>query len=151
MDYSSTDAFWTTDGDYSIGNDGDIEDTSDDALASLVQEIQTIVKSEIQDWQLDPSLGATLSDFVGEGNTRENGQKIETRIQSKVLEAGILQSQDFVVRVVPISIYQIMILVNVSVTMVQNSQLVQGNKVSVGLIWDSQENGIMTLAPKLNS
>jgi len=145
--YDSNDIFWTWDGDFATGPDGDLKDTSDDPLLSLRQEIMTVVKSEIGDWELDPSMGATLSDFLGEPNNRENGEAIENRIRTKLVETNLVQREDLSVRVTPTAPHQVMIMINVIVTASTANQLNTSNSVSVNLLYDTMENNLFFFPP----
>lgn len=141
-DYSSIDLDWTWDGDYTINEDGDLSDTSDDFLASIEHEIQTIIKSEHFDWQKEPSLGANLSDFVGEPNTRETGQAITNRVRSAILDAGIVHPSDLAIRVVPLNIYQVAILVSIAAVIHDGNRLTVSEPVVINTVFDSVENDI---------
>jgi len=145
--YDSNDLFWTWDGDLAVGKDGDIKDTSDDLLLSLQQEIATIVKSELGEWEAEPLLGCTLSDFLGEPNTRENGEAIENRIRIKLVETNIVQREDLGVRVVPTGPHQLMIMINVSVVATGNNQLTVADPVSVNILYDTMENNLFFMPP----
>ena len=149
--YDSTDALFSWDGDYAIGEDGDLADTSDDLLQSLVQEIQTIVKSEIGDWLSDPSVGSNLSDFVGGPNTQQAANNIHDRLVVKLTENGVVSQDDLSVQIVPVGIYQLMIMITVSVAVTVNNKLVAGEAVHVNIIYDTSENGILFLNPVANS
>jgi len=140
--YDSVDLFWSWDGDFGIGTDGDVRDTGEDYLLSLIQEIHTVVKSEIGDWEGDPMVGATLSDFIGEANTRENGKKLEDRVRYKLIEAQVVRQDDLSVRVVPVSIHQVMIMINVVVVATTENKLNVGDQVNVNLLYDTMENGL---------
>ena len=145
--YDSNDFFWTWDGDIAPANDGDIRDTIADPLLSLRQEIMTAVKSEVGDWELDPAMGATLSDYLGEPNTRENGTAIENRIRTKLVEMNLVQREDLSVRVTPASAHQIVIMINVIVTATIANQLTATNSVSVNLLYDTMENNLFFFPP----
>jgi hypothetical protein len=145
--YDSIDLKWTWDGDYCIGDDGDLGDTKEDYLLSLVQEIHTVVKSEIDDWVSNPLLGATLSDFLGEANTRELGQRIQDRIRQKITDISLVNSGDLSVRVEPISVSQVAIMINVLVVATENNKLTIGEPVSVNLLYDTMENNLFFMPP----
>ena len=145
--YDAVDVFWTWDGDMATADDGDLKDTSSDYLLSLRQEIQTVVKSEVGEWELDPTIGATLSDYLGEPNTRENGAAIENRIKTKMIEVNLVQREDLSVRVTPVGPHQIMILINVVVVASTQNQLNATNSVSVNLLYDTMENNLFFFPP----
>jgi hypothetical protein len=148
--YDSTDCYFSWDGDYAIDDTGDLADTSDNLLASVVQEIQTIVKSEVGDWLADPSVGATLSDFVGSPNTQDTANKLYTRLIIKLTENGIVSREDLNIQIVPVGIYQVMIMISVSVAATANNKLVVGQVVNVNIIYDTSENGILVVPPTMS-
>lgn len=148
--YDSIDCYFSWDGDYAIDDTGDLADTSDNLLASVVQEIQTIVKSEVGDWLADPSVGATLSDFVGSPNTQDTANKLYTRLIIKLTENGIVSREDLNIQIVPVGIYQVMIMISVSVAVTANNKLTAGQVVNVNIIYDTSENGILVVPPTMS-
>jgi len=143
--YDAIDLDWTWDGDYLIGFDGDMADTSDDYSRSLVNEITTIIKSELLEWEKDPNIGTDLSDYVGAPNTRENGAKIEDRVRTRLVDSGIVVSEDLTVRVIPLSIHRVMISITVFALATVNNDLTVGEPVIVNLVFDTTENGTFVL------
>lgn len=146
--YDSVDLDWAWDGDYVVGEDGDLGDTSDDYVRSLETEIATIAKSALLDWEKDPTIGATLDDFVGEANTRETGGAIEDRLRFQILDAGIVRAEDLAVRAVPIGMYRIMVVITVTAIATSNNRLDVSNPVVVTLAFDTTEQSVMVL-PRL--
>jgi len=140
--YDSVDLDFTWDGDYRVADDGDLMDTTDDYTRSFVNEITTVVKSDLLDWELDPTIGTNLSDFVGEANTRENGEAIEERVRISLVDAGIVAPEDLFVRVVPLSIHRIMISISVLTLATPNNRLSAGEPIVVTLVFDTTEGGI---------
>lgn len=140
--YDSVDLDFTWDGDYRVADDGDLMDTSDDYTRSFVNEITTVVKADVLDWELDPTIGSTLSDFVGEANTRDNGEAIEERVRLSLIDAGIVDPEDLFVRVIPLSIHRIMISISVLTLATPNNRLSTGEPIIVTLVFDTTEGGI---------
>lgn len=138
--YDSVDAAWSFDGDYQIGHDGDLKDTSSDYLLSVVNEIQTVVKSEFGDWAKDPNVGANLSDFVGEANDRDTGKAIEDRIRSRIVAIGIVRPEDLKIGVLPVSRHEVMISISVNATATSLNNLTPGEPLTVTLVYDTLEN-----------
>jgi len=145
--YDSIDLDWTWDGDYMVGNDGDIKDTSDDLLKSIETEVATIVKSDALDWEKDPFIGASLSDFVGEANKRETGKRIEERVLLALGAADILQTGDLEVKVVPISAHQVMIMITIYTYWSSGNRLSAGEPISVNLVFDTMERDLFFFPP----
>lgn len=140
--YDAIDLDWFWDGDYGIGDDNDLKDTSDDYIRSLENDIMTVMKGEIADWQLHPTLAASLSDYQGEPNTRANGEKIRARTRSALIEANVVQAQDLTVRVVPVGYHEILIMISVTAVSTPNNRLELGTPVVINLLYDSIEKGI---------
>ena len=122
--------------------DGDIADTSSDYIQSFKSEVMTVCKSEINDWKANPNYAATLSDFLGEPNTRENGKRIEERIVSALTSNNVVRREDLQVKVVPVNIHQVLIMIRIDAVSTPQNSLEVGEPVTVSLIYDSTENNI---------
>lgn len=143
--YDSLDLDVTWDLDYIPDEDGDLKDTSEDLLLSLKHEIATVVKSEAFDWEKDITLGANLSDYTGEPNTRETGEALQNRVKSAITNQGIVQNQDLTVRVIPVHAHQVLIMIRVAAEASPGNNLVPGQQLELDLIYDTFENGIFFL------
>lgn len=143
--YDALDLDWTWDGDILVGDDGDLADNRSDLILSLENEIRTVLRSEFNDWELHPTLGANLSQFRGEPNSRKNGKAIEQRVTSKIISAGIIQPEDITVRVVPVGREQVMISVNIQATSTPGNRLAIGEPLSINLVYDSFEDSVFFL------
>jgi hypothetical protein len=144
--YDSIDLDFSWDGDFFVGNNGDIADTKDDFIRSLENEIQTVVKSETLDWEKHPTIGATLSDFQGEPNTRAMGQAIEQRVVGRILDLSIVNPSDLAVRVVPVHIHQILIVITITAVATNGNRLEKGEPLVTSVLYDSSENSLFFLA-----
>ena len=145
MVYDSIDLEFTWDGDYTIGDDGDLGDTSDDYIVSLIQEVQTVIKSEFGDWEKFPTLGADLSDFNGEPNTKATAKRITDRVTSKLTAIGLVKAEDLTVKIIPVGTSQVLISIRIQATPTPNNSLQLGQPVVVSLVYDSSEQGIFFL------
>jgi hypothetical protein len=102
--YDAVDLFWDgSNGDFAIGTNGDLASTEFDPLQAIAQELYSRVKADRGDWLEAPLIGATLSEFVGERNTRDTGAAIKKRILSAMATHGTISASDLSVDVVPIS------------------------------------------------
>lgn len=144
-DYDSIDLDFMWDGDYAIDGNGDIQDTSYDYLQSLRNEIANIVKSELLDWEQDPTIGANISDFLGEPNTREMGELIEDRVRTSLISARVVLPEDVSVRVVPVGVHRVLITVSVLVVATANNQLNVSEPIVASVIFDTMEQGLFVL------
>ena len=145
MIYDAIDMDWEWSGDYILGDDGDLKDTSDNQLRSLETEIGTICKASLLDWERDPTIGCHLSDFIGEANTRETGKDIENRIRNQLIAAQLVKPEDIFVKVVPVGLYRVMVIIRVLTIATANNKLVPGDMLSVSLVFDSTEQSEMVL------
>jgi Fe2+ transport system protein FeoA len=143
--YDSVDLDFTWDGDYFVGKDGDIADTSDDLIRSLENEIHTVLRSEFGDWERDIVVGANMSEFRGEPNTRETGKQVEDRIRSRLVAIGIVQGEDLNVRVIPVGPHKVMIVIHINVTATSGNRLEIGEPLAVSLTYDSLEDSVFFL------
>jgi hypothetical protein len=109
MNYDAIDFLMTEDGDIFISNSGDIADTSHDHIASLQQDILYVMKNEEGDWAKYPTIAASLVEFVGEANTRENAKKIEERVKISLINALYIRKEDLEVNVNAAGIHSVFI------------------------------------------
>lgn len=145
--YDENDLDWTWDGDLIIGDNGDIGDTSYDGLESLLNEIQTVVRSDFGDWEKHPIHASNLSDFRGEPNNRATAQAIEDRIKSSLTTAGIVAESDLTIRVVPVHSNQVLIILNIRAAATPNNSLTPGDNLVVSFTYDSLEDSVFFLPP----
>jgi hypothetical protein len=94
-DYRVLDLRWTDSGDLTIGQGKDLGDTSRHSLLSFLQEVKTRIRSELYDWKLQPHIGASLIDLIGEPNDSETAEEGKTRIiaaltKDNLVDAGLL-------------------------------------------------------------
>ena len=142
--YDAVDIRWTWNGDYSVGQDGDLEDTSYDALLSLLQDIHNICASALRDWELYPNLGAGLDDFVGEPNVRSRADLIHDRIRLALTSANVVKEADLRVRVIPVHRHKVMILLMIKVVPTAFNQLsAQTNGLRTAFVFDFVEQGML--------
>jgi hypothetical protein len=139
--YDATDLRFGWSGDYALGEDGDLADTSDDGLESLRQELQTIAKSEINDWAVYPTYAATLSDYVGQPNTRPTANALHDRLRTAIIANGIVLESDLDIKVIPVHIHKVLIYIRVNATPTAFNEL-KDNRVVVSLLFDFTEYGI---------
>lgn len=143
--FDSIDLDFSWDGDFILGNDGDVKDTRDDLLRSFINELHTIARSEFNDWQEHPNLGANMSEFRGEPNTREVGEAMQNRLVSRLVAASLVQPEDVEVRVVPVGRHQVLCVISVSATATSGNRLTIGQPVVVTLVYDSLEDSVFFL------
>lgn len=135
---------WSWNGDFIPGKDGDLADTEGDQIQSLIQDIQTIVASEIGDWEEDKSRGADLFYFAGEPNSRETATGIKTRLRDALVLSRVVRIEDLDIKVLPIGKDAVLIIVRVAAQSTPRNSL-ENNLVVVSTVFDLVERGIMFL------
>ena len=143
--YDTIDLRWTWNGDYAIDTKGDLKDTVEDGLLSLKQELHTIAASELGDWEVYPGLGATLSDYVGEPNSRETANAINDRLRVAITTAGIVLEEDLDIKVVPIHRHRVLVIIRVNAMSTANNDLENNRLAVTALLFDFLEHGIWVL------
>jgi len=139
--YDNIDFKWTGSGDFAI-EQGDIADTQEDTLLSLKQEIQTICKSSLGEWELWPGIGAGLADFIGEANIKATADLIHDRVRISIISQDVVNEEDLTVNVIPTHKYEVLIIIRVQATPTPYNNLGQGNVLVVSAIYDYLEQGI---------
>lgn len=113
--YDAVDLVWTLNGDLSIGNSGDLADTSGDVLQSLRQEIRTRVRSSLEDWAVYPTLGSNLDEIIGETNSKETAEIGKSRIISSLTRDNFMSEGDIQIKYTPVDRHRILYILRVSV------------------------------------
>lgn len=142
--YDDIDISFDWNGDLELSS-GDIKDTSDNSLQSLLDQIHIICASALEDWEIYPNKGAGLNDFVGEPNTRYMGDRIHDRLRIALTSAGIVSEEDLEIRVVPIQIYKVLILIRIDAIATAFNPLNIGEKLQTALVFDTLEQGVFFL------
>jgi len=143
--YDSIDLRWTWDGDYITGDDGDIADTRDDLLESFRTELHSVLRSEFNDWEMHPNLGANISEFRGEPNTRETGDALKSRIIGRLVASGNVQASDLDVRIVPVGKSQVLCILTINATATPGNELQVGQPLVTHFLYDSLEDSVFFL------
>jgi hypothetical protein len=142
--YDRIDFEWSWNGDYGISSDGDIGDTSRDQIQSLVQEVQSIISSSLNDWEEYPGIGANLDAFVGEANTKETSRLLRLRVKDALIFNNIVREDDLEIKIVPVGIHSVLIVLRIAALATPNNSLDQ-NSMVVSLIYDYTERGVFFL------
>jgi len=139
--YDNTDLLWTTHGDYYIGRDNDLMDTSFDPLRSLVQEVRTRIMSDQGDWVNDPSIGGNISDFVGKMNNKPTAEGLKVRIIGCLTRDNFIHPQDLKVMYLPVDRDRIMF--RLSVRVAATAKNVGSTTIGINFLYDYTENNIL--------
>jgi hypothetical protein len=140
--YDLIDVVYNWRGDYEVSSDGDFEDTAADQIQSLIQEIQTICNSGVNDWEEHPNYAATLDDFVGEPNNRDTARRIVDRIRTTAIGNNIVRADDISVSVVPIDRFKVFIIIGINAASTPNNSVLSDGRATISLIYDYTEQGI---------
>jgi len=82
--------FWfTAEGDYAVGDDGDIMSTEISPKRSLIQEIRTRVSAIQGDWSEHPALGLNLDSFVGRPLSDARVELIGKIMEEEIYKDGL--------------------------------------------------------------
>ena len=138
--YDGTDFFWSWRGDYAIDADGDIASTEYDPLRAVVQDIRDILSTNAGDWKLYFNRGASLSDFVGELNSKITAENIKTRIVGALTKTGTVSFSDIKVKYIPIDNDKLMIRINLSVT--STAENFGSENLKVDFVYSYSENNV---------
>jgi hypothetical protein len=139
--YDAIDLKFSWNGDF-IVSEGDFQDTSNDGIQSLIQDIQSICNSCLKDWEAYPGWGASLDDFIGESNTKYTAELIHDRVRVAITSAAIVSESDLQVKIVPISRYKILIIIKINAIPTNFNKLEYDQLVTVQMIFDYLERGI---------
>ena len=140
--YDSIDIDFSWHGDFQLSDNGDLKINDDDYIRATETAIQNIVKSEFGDWQFDAGVATGLSDFIGEPNTRANGELIAQRVKSRLVSLGIAKSSDIYVKVSPISYDELVIIIRVEAAATNGNRLKPGEGITITTVFDSNEGNV---------
>lgn len=145
--YDSTDAAWSWNGDFLLGDQGDIKDTMYDTLQSIVDQVSIICSSSFGDWALYPSRGAGIDDFIGESNTRITADSLHDRIRISLVSMGLVSEDDLRINVIPISIHKMMIVIYIDAISLGTNKLEQDGPLKVALVFDTVQQQVFFIKP----
>lgn len=98
-------------GDIELGFDGDIKVSISDDVT--VDNIIFRLKTYKGDFELEPNCGANLEDLIGEPNAPETGERACIKVKEALTHDGFLDESDFTVRASPLSITELLILIDI--------------------------------------
>lgn len=97
------------DGDLVVGDNGDLALAT--PVETIVQDIIFRIRTQHNDYELDPLIGANINIFLGEPNTRRNGDLIKEQVYHALTRDNRLRRPQFNVEVVPVGMDTVLILV----------------------------------------
>lgn len=138
--YRAIDLSWTWNGDIQISDIGDLSTTAHDQIGSFLQEIQTRLRSDLKDWEIHPHLGASLSDLIGEPNTRAIAEEGKTRIISALVRDNFCDGNLIKVRYVPVDKNHLLYNIRISLPGLKDEERLQ-----FSLLFDTSEYDVSFL------
>ena len=148
--YDNIDCWWTSQGDFVLDG-GDLKDTSEDGLRSLVQDLTTISKSSVGDWKLLPGLGANVDESLGKPNSQATGQLLHDRLRIAIVSAGVVAEEDLFITVIPVSRDEMLIIERVRANPTPYNRLGQGQVLTIELVYSSQEKNMYIVEASLSN
>lgn len=114
--YDSFDFFFSEEGDY-ISSDGDIKSTHDNPLRAILQEIESIVKYAVGDWNITGAneKGVAYHIPLGEPNTPQTAEQWDNAILTALTVHGLVDSNDISIESFPVSWDALFTLITLSV------------------------------------
>jgi hypothetical protein len=141
--YDRTDLYWTRRGDYVIGPDGDILDTSDDPLRSLIQECRSRLQSDQGDWNLYPQLGANLSDLIGESNNKMTAESLKAKVIAALNQYGMVDTRNINISYLPLGPSTILLRLSIAVASTEENHLTKS--LDIQILYNYTDNNIHIL------
>jgi hypothetical protein len=149
--YDAIDLDWDTNGDFVIGEDGDLKDTSDDYIKAKEHQIFAVLRNQKGDYRSYPAFACSLEDYVGEPNTKETGIAIENRIKNTIIFNNIAAPDDIYVRVIPVRPDAILINGSVSIVPTPFNRLDESGDVSFSFIFNLPSGQIISMIPEITT
>jgi len=138
--YDNTDLLWTRRGDVVLGHDGDLADTYNDPLRSVVQEMRSRVEADFGDWYFHEDIAAALNRFVGEPNNKLTAENIKISVVAAITKYGLVRTSDVKVRYLPIDSDKLMIRIRLLVA--PTARNVASQEVNIQLLYSYSENNV---------
>jgi len=138
--YDRTDYFFSYDGDFAVGPDKDIMDTSYDPLRAAHQEILSRIRSDKGDWVYNPAIGATLSRFVGMPNTQETANAMRQAMLASLQYDNTVDISDVKIQIVPVAFD--MVAIRIELAYIRTRQNANSSPVTLTFLYDYQDNNV---------
>jgi hypothetical protein len=138
--YDNIDLVYSWNGDYNL-DQGDLKDTSEDTLLSILQDIHTLSSSNRNDWELYKSLTAGLDEFIGEPNNRDTANKLHDSLRLSIITLGIVAEEDLTIKIIPIHTFRVLIVIKIKALATPYNNLGQGESLTTHFVFDFIEQG----------
>jgi hypothetical protein len=120
-----------------MSDTGDLRDCSDDTLQSLLDQVNIICASALNDWEIYPGRGSGIDDFIGEPNIPQTATRIRDRLRLALVSAELVKEEDLYIRVFPVHIHKMMIVIRVDAIPSGTNKLRTKEKVQSSLVFDT--------------
>jgi hypothetical protein len=150
QNYDNIDLWFTGQGDFFVEG-GDLKDTSEDGLRSLIQDLTTISSSSLGDWKLVPGQGANVEEAIGKPNQEATAKLVHDRLRIAIVSQGIVAEEDLLITVLPVSRDELLVIERVRALPTPYNRLGQGYVLVVDLLYSHQERGTFVLNTSLRT
>ena len=144
INLDGVDLSFSADGDYYLGEDGDLASNDSDHIQSIIEAVRTELSSGKGDWALHPYIGANLDDFIGESNSRVTADGIRSRIEESLSRPELIPFGDFEVKVVPVAVDKVLIGLKISAQATPNNSLIN-NETVISFLYNFASNNVTSL------
>jgi len=97
------DLYFKEEGDFYLGDNGDLADTKNDLYRGFLQRVDTRMRSGKGDWSAQSQLGAGISDFLGKKNNEATARALKSRIYTELYQDDLLRATELTVDILPIT------------------------------------------------
>lgn len=136
MPVKDIDIYWSTEGDFALGNRGDLKSTVDVQSRTLIQKVFKRLMSSPGDWAMAPDIGVNWERILGQPNKAETGRLLETMISSELIRGGLLSPSEFTATVFPVGQRELAVLLKI------HPRGVRG-ETTLTFVYDMRDNRII--------
>lgn len=136
MPVKDIDIYWSTEGDFVLGNRGDFKSTEDLQSRTLIQKVLKRLMSAPGDWRMAPEIGVSWGKAIGEPNNAKTGALVQRMVSSELARGGLLSASEFTVTVFPVSKKELAVLLQISPKGVRG-------EITLTFVYDMRDNRII--------
>jgi hypothetical protein len=99
-----------------------------------------------------PGIGASLSDFIGEPNTRQTANLLHDRLRMAIVSLGLVNEEDLDIKIVPTHRTEVAIFIRVAALSTPYNSLRNGELLTVTFLYDYMDlnSGVFFLASPIS-
>jgi hypothetical protein len=136
MPVKDIDIYWSTEGDFVLGIQGDFKSTVDVQSRTMIQKVMKRLMSSPGDWAVAPEIGVHWERILGRPNNPETGRFLEIMISSELSRGGFLTTSEFTVTVFPASAKELGVLLKITPKGVRG-------ETTLTFVYDMRDNRII--------